>query len=520
MSTNVFAPSFNPFIANAAPAIIEEDTLVDFDGAEASYALVKSGPEVSADEVESAYVDAVEIKVRWGTQVLSISHLDGGKSFFVGEGSDIALPEETLGASRAAIVLARDGGTYVVVPAGAHANVTQKNVAPASFVGPQEIALGDAMNVVLEIGSLTLEIATVRKGKVAPASFLASLAGGATGMVGLSFLGHAAIVASLAMFMPKMTGDDADAASRDQMMLMQKYLSAAAEREPEQLPKDAADDASQGGGSTGERHKGPEGISGVDKPVTTKGRIAVKGDNRDAALSRQEEIQQARDFGMIGILGSGALVDPNAPKSPWGEEPHGNQDKNAHGLMFAPTIDDALGFGFGMSGTGEGGGGDGKGVGLDHVSTVGNGGGDPNGKWGMGKCTDPNGKCDGMGIGHGPGNGGHIAKPPIVREITTTSNGRLPAEVIQRIVRQNFGRFRLCYEAGLRSNPGLQGRVATQFVIGRDGSVNVARDAGSDLPDQQVVQCIVRSFTSLSFPAPDGGVATVTYPIILQPGES
>src|SRR5438132_1303325 len=107
MTTNVFAAPFNPFIATAAPAF-EEDTIVS--GAEATYALVQSGPAVSADEVES-HVDAIEIKVRWGTQVLSVAHLDGGKSFFVGEGSEIAVPEESLGAARAAIVLAQNGGT-------------------------------------------------------------------------------------------------------------------------------------------------------------------------------------------------------------------------------------------------------------------------------------------------------------------------------------------------------------------------------------------------------------------------
>ncbi len=55
------------------------------------------------------------------------------------------------------------------------------------------------------------------------------------------------------------------------------------------------------------------------------------------------------------------------------------------------------------------------------------------------------------------------------------SSGRLPPEVIQRIVRQNFGRFRLCYENGLRNNPNLQGRVSVRFVIGRDGAVSNVR---------------------------------------------
>ena len=41
-----------------------------------------------------------------------------------------------------------------------------------------------------------------------------------------------------------------------------------------------------------------------------------------------------------------------------------------------------------------------------------------------------------------------------------TASPGLPAEVIQRIVRQSFGRLRLCYETALAKNPTLQGRVA------------------------------------------------------------
>ena len=90
--------------------------------------------------------------------------------------------------------------------------------------------------------------------------------------------------------------------------------------------------------------------------------------------------------------------------------------------------------------------------------------------------------------------------------------------MVQRIVRQNFGRFRMCYENGLKNNPTLAGRVAVRFVIGRDGAVASVGNGGSDLPDSSVVNCIVRSFSGLSFPAPDGGIVTVTYPISLAPG--
>jgi hypothetical protein len=96
-------------------------------------------------------------------------------------------------------------------------------------------------------------------------------------------------------------------------------------------------------------------------------------------------------------------------------------------------------------------------------------------------------------------------------------SGRLPPEVIQRIVRNNFGRMRACYENGLRRDPNLAGRVSVRFVIGPDGSVTSASDGGSAIGDAAVVACTVRAFQSLSFPQPEGGIVTVVYPIIFSP---
>lgn len=113
---------------------------------------------------------------------------------------------------------------------------------------------------------------------------------------------------------------------------------------------------------------------------------------------------------------------------------------------------------------------------------------------------------------------GRVVHTPSIRQGSVQVNGRLPPEVIQRIVRQNFGRFRLCYENGLRANPSLQGRVATKYIIDRDGSVKTTQDNGSDIPDQNVVQCVVRAFGNLSYPQPEGGIVTVTFPLIFSPG--
>ena len=127
----------------------------------------------------------------------------------------------------------------------------------------------------------------------------------------------------------------------------------------------------------------------------------------------------------------------------------------------------------------------GAGIGLGDIGTVGRG------------------KGTGEGFGSGHGRLGRGTKPPQVRMGAVTVSGRLPPEVIQRVVRQNFGRFRLCYENGLRQNPALEGRVTVRFVIGRDGRVSDVA-GGGDLPDKAVSSCIVRTF-SVAFLPPARG---------------
>jgi Ca-activated chloride channel family protein len=99
---------------------------------------------------------------------------------------------------------------------------------------------------------------------------------------------------------------------------------------------------------------------------------------------------------------------------------------------------------------------------------------------------------------------------------TCSVSGRLPPEAIRRVIRLQAGRFRACYEHGLMKNPNLAGRVVTRFVIDRAGQVVNAANGGSDLPDPEVVACVVRGFYSLDFPEPEGGIITVTYPFVFS----
>ena len=113
----------------------------------------------------------------------------------------------------------------------------------------------------------------------------------------------------------------------------------------------------------------------------------------------------------------------------------------------------------------------------------------------------------------------HKTKSPTLRQLPTTVNGKLPPEVIQRIVRQNFGRFRLCYENGLRTNPKLGGRITAKFTITSSGAVGKTADAGSDLPDKSVIACVVKGYANMSFPQPTSGEVIVTYGILFSPGD-
>jgi hypothetical protein len=102
----------------------------------------------------------------------------------------------------------------------------------------------------------------------------------------------------------------------------------------------------------------------------------------------------------------------------------------------------------------------------------------------------------------------------------TREAGRLAPEVIQRVVRDHFGAYRACYEAGTRRVPSLRGRVRVSFTIDVDGSVLQPSGEGSDLPDADVARCVVGEFAKLAFPPPSGGQVTVIYPIEFSPGDS
>ncbi len=119
-----------------------------------------------------------------------------------------------------------------------------------------------------------------------------------------------------------------------------------------------------------------------------------------------------------------------------------------------------------------------------------------------------------------PGSSAKIVTPDKkgVSSGATLISGRLHPSRVQAAVRAHFGDFRKCYESKLKSNPTLAGRVVPKFTIGRDGQVSEIVDHDSDLPDPEVVACVLKVFSQIRFQAPERGIVTVVYPITLSPG--
>jgi hypothetical protein len=513
----------NPFVTASAPLEVPADA----PEGSYTYTLVKSAGDVPAEEVEDARASSVEVMILWDTTVLHVQHLTPPRSFFVGEeqdktaGCDYFLPSEKLGAARAPIVLAdRSGAVSVVIPERAAGTVEiagqpkmtvqealdRGHAQPcAELAGARQLALPPGSKARVEVGGLVFQVSTGNAGRVVAGHFQVDSQG--LLYTGVSLAVHAALLGAMAFFVPPLGSTDEDGISQDQEYLLKQYLSAAAEKEAEakETEKTADTTPADKPGGTGSRAMDEEGKMGDVNSHQSGGHWANKGpaENPDPRIARIRALQDAGTFGVIAML-TGS--DTSAPTAAWGaDDALGNNPLSANGNMWGSDLGESYGSGgLGLTGTGSGGGSKYEGIGLGKIGMFGSGSGD--------------GAGDGFGHGHGHLSGTHQASPPRVRIGVGVVSGRLPPEVIQRIVRQNFGRFRLCYENGLRTSPNLQGRVSVRFVIGRDGAVSNVGNGGSDLPDANVVSCVTRAFYGLSFPPPDSGIVTVTYPIVFVPG--
>jgi hypothetical protein len=491
------APAFDFASAQENPRLSEPDAT--------AHVLLKQRS-LEPGEFERFGVESIEIMGFWGSTILFAKHQAATESFTVGEGSvalpvDFELSAQELGTVSAQIVHVTNGTAHVIVPPAARVRVKQSHEPYAQPSEATSVALLAGTVVELELGRLTFRIANVPAAQGTPRE---SLAGDRSVLsaFGASFAIVGALVASFAFWMPAMGLTDGEDLDRERLETMQQYLRAQAERNrEEEAEKDASGNKDNQPGAPAEAAQGREGAMGKLNAPVSNHRAAVRGDAPQVTLSRAQQLESARNFGMIELLGT--LSTTAGGGSPFVRDPAlGSDGFDAEGGMFGDPGESGGVSGLRLSGLDPGGGGHGVGVAMGGIGTCGTG------------------NCGPEGFGHSVGGprGEHKIRVPRMNGTTSLVSGHLPPEVVQRIVRQNYGRFRMCYENGLRLNPNLTGRVTARFVIGREGAVTNAANGGSDMPDSGVTACVVQAFYGLSFPKPDNGIVMVSYPILFSPG--
>jgi hypothetical protein len=84
---------------------------------------------------------------------------------------------------------------------------------------------------------------------------------------------------------------------------------------------------------------------------------------------------------------------------------------------------------------------------------------------------------------------------------------------LKKVMNGKKGKFKFCFERQLQMYPELKGRVVTKFIIPegqtKAGSVKIA---SSELKNDKVHGCLIKTIKKLNFNKPDGGACTVKWP--------
>jgi hypothetical protein len=99
-----------------------------------------------------------------------------------------------------------------------------------------------------------------------------------------------------------------------------------------------------------------------------------------------------------------------------------------------------------------------------------------------------------------------------------TEGTTYPAASLREVFEKNQPKLLACLEPGRKRDPKLRGHVNIKFSIHHDGKAGAVQDQGSNLPDPQVIACVIKLVKTLRFAKPEGDV-TVVYPFIFHSSE-
>jgi outer membrane biosynthesis protein TonB len=109
--------------------------------------------------------------------------------------------------------------------------------------------------------------------------------------------------------------------------------------------------------------------------------------------------------------------------------------------------------------------------------------------------------------------------PPAVTPPDMSAAPAYPASALYQTFSSATSRKKLiaCYLPGKERDPKLRGKVIVKFTVNGDGSAKPVANEGSNLTDDDVIACVVRTIKTFHFPKPVEGSVTVVYPLIFRP---
>jgi hypothetical protein len=163
------------------------------------------------------------------------------------------------------------------------------------------------------------------------------------------------------------------------------------------------------------------------------------------------------------------------------------------------------------------------------------GGGDPfslRPRMGRGRCDPSQGPCGPGGNGFGEvgqiggierGHGDapdsrlgrraqRVLRGDVRAEALRTDGDFLSDEQVRDVVRRHTRGLRHCYEALLRQDPGLEGRLVANWTVDLDGRVARRTIESNSTGSEELGECLLREIDRMRFPVPDGGMVVVRFP--------
>lgn len=254
------------------------------------------------------------------------------------------------------------------------------------------------------------------------------------------------------------------------------------------------------------KHEGKEGMRGKRDAPKVDRRSAFHGKKKEVRfMSKKERMRKElirKSVVKIFEKKDNPLQDLYADN----KEPGGPDPMNTHGrILRSKSPGDSFGYLHGKGNKGFHDGGDG----LLGNKTIG---------------TRRTGLKNYIGTPNGPGNNNLTGvkfrerrRRIRVIDLTPITQGNLPKEVIQRVMRRNRNKWKYCYVSELMRMVNLHGKIVVFFIIDGTGQVISSKISSSKMNNSKVEQCIANKVRRLRFPSPpNGGLVKVYYPFVFK----